>query len=143
MSLADVYNDKYANGGSAAGGEAEKTAEEKKIAEILSKFSEDDCKKLNAASDLLDAFGVEAEDGPTKIAQAGQVVDHFMQEVLEDGKGGETASNEDSEKLAVEYEAAGRIMARAFHDESSKLAGQNGGGSETPSFSDRVAAALK
>ena len=140
MSLADVYTNKYASG-NAGGGENEKTAEEKKVEEMLAGFSEKDCAKLGAASDLLDAFGIEAEDGPTKVAQAANVVDHFTKEVADDGEGGE-APTEDAEKLAAEYDAAGRIMAQAFHDESKKLAGQNGG-SETTSFADRVAAALK
>ncbi len=143
MSLADVYTNKYASGGSTGNGEGEKTAEEKKVEEMLAKFSEQDCAKLGAASDLLDAFGIEAEDGPTKIAQAANIVDHFTKEVVEDGEGEkDEAPAEDAEKLAAEYEAAGRIMARGFDDETKKLAGQNAG-SETPSFSDRVAAALK
>lgn len=142
MSLADVYTNKYASGGSTGNGEGEKTAEDKKVEEMLAQFSEQDCAKLGAASDLLDAFGVEAENGPAKIAQAANIVDHFTKEVVEDGESKDEAPAEDAEKLAAEYEAAGRIMAHGFDDETKKLAGQNGG-SETPSFAERVAASLK
>ena len=142
MSLADIYANRFANAEA-----SEKTAnseEEQKIAATLEKFTEQDCAKLSAASDMLDAYGMEYESGLDKLAAAGQVVDFLSQEVEDEGGEGEEASTEvskeDSEKTAEEFEAAGRIMARAFHDESTKLA--SGEGAAPESFAGRIAASL-
>lgn len=143
MSLADVYKSRFADGAS------EKTAsdseEEQKIAAALDQFTEEDCAKLAAASDMLDAYGMEYDNGLDKLSAAGQVVDYLSQEVDDEAGEGEKekteeASDEDSEKTASEFEAAGRLMARAFHDESSKLA--SGGGAAPDTFASRIAASL-
>lgn len=144
MSLADIYNNRF------VGEASEKTAsddeEEQKIAAALESFSEEDCAKLAAASDMLDAYGMEYETGLDKLAAAGQVVDFLSQEVNEEAGEGEgestteEASEEDSEKTASEFEAAGRLMARAFHDESSKLASGEEAAPET--FASRIAASI-
>lgn len=154
MSLADIYANRFANAEA-----SEKTAsseEEQKIAAALDQFTEQDCAKLSAASDMLDAYGMEYESGLDKLAAAGQVVDFLSQEVDDEaGEGGgsgegsegsegsgnaENASEEDAEKTASEFEAAGRIMARAFHDESEKIG--SGEGAAPDSFASRIAVSL-
>ena len=149
MSLAEIYNNHFGTEGGQTQTETEKTAEEKQIEQVLSKFSEEDCEKLAAAADLLDAFKVESENGVEKIAQAANVIDYLSRDVEEGEPGGEgeptgetTKVAENSEELAKEYDAAGRLMARAFHDESQKLA-TPGEGVAADSFAGRVAAAVK
>lgn len=150
MSLAEIYNNHFGTEGgqTQTETETEKTAEEKQIEQVLSKFSEEDCEKLAAAADLLDAFKVEAENGVEKIAQAANVIDYLSRDVEEGETGGEgetgeaTKVAENSEELAKEYDAAGRLMARAFHDESQKLAAPEEGVA-ADSFAGRVTAALK
>lgn len=146
MSLAEIYNNHFGSEGgkTQTETETEKTADEKQIEQVLSKFSEEDCEKLAAAADLLDAFKVEAENGVEKIAQAANVIDYLSRDVEEGETGGEgetTKVAENSEELAKEYDAAGRLMARAFHDESQKLA-TPGEGVAADSFAGRVAAAI-
>lgn len=131
MSLQDIYNSTYGEGATkTAEGEPEKTAEDKEIEALLGKFSEEDCEKLAAAGDLLDSFKVEFEGPKEKLAAACNLVDHMSAEAEgegEGGKGGEAAAAEaapaESEKLAAEYEAAGRIMARGLLDELNKADG--------------------
>lgn len=142
MSLQDIYNSTYGEGATkTAEGEPEKTAEDKEIEALLGKFSEEDCEKLAAAGDLLDSFKVEFEGPKEKLAAACNLVDHMSAEAEgegEGGKGGEAAAAEaapaESEKLAAEYEAAGRIMARGLLDELNTA----GGGEAAPEGSMRA-----
>ena len=120
MSLADVYTRAYGEGSGSS--EAEKTAEDAQIESALSQFSEEDCVKLAAAAELIDAFELPYENGVEKLAQAANIVDHFSQEVSEEDGAeatteAEVAPEVDSEKLAAEYDAAGRIMAQGFMKE--------------------------
>jgi len=110
MSLADVYNDWF-------GQEVEKTAEAEKVAEAEiekiasiiddSGLTEDECEKLAEVCDALDEEGYEFEEAEEKLAAAAEVLD-----ALE----GEGEGSED-ERVAAEYDAAGRIMAQGFLDE--------------------------
>ncbi len=135
MSLQDIYNSTYGAGAAqAAGTEAEKTAEDKEIEALLGKFSEEDCEKLAAAGDLLDSFKMEFEGPKEKLAAACNLVDHMSAEANDGDKGGDAAdkggdaksgdaaegTSAEAEKLAAEYDAAGRIMARGLIDELNK-----------------------
>ncbi len=143
MSLQDIFEKNYGGSSPAAAEGAEKTAEEKAIETELAKFSEEECAKLTAAGAMLDSFGVEFKDYKEKLAAACNLVDEMSTEVIEegtDGKGGEAAAPAatptaaDSEKLAAEYEAAGRIMARGLLDELSKTAATEENQSAAGSF---------
>ena len=114
MSLQDIYHASYGEGAT-AGEEAEKTADENQVDEILAKFDEDECSKLAAAAELMDSFGMEFESGAEKIAAACNIIDHLSEDDGEDGS--EKVAGEDDEEQAVELDAAGRIMARGFMDE--------------------------
>ncbi len=139
MSLQDIYNTNYAAASPAAAEGAEKTAEETAIETELAKFSEEECAKLTAAGAMLDSFGVQFKDYKEKLAAACNLVDEMSTEVKEEGtdgkgKGEEAAAKDESEKLAKEYDAAGRIMARGMLDELSKTAGEAEGQAPAGSF---------
>jgi hypothetical protein len=119
------------------------------IEQVLGNFSDDEVVRLQAAGELLDAYGYEFEDGHDKLAAAAE----FLDSVEEDGEeaGGEVADDDDDGIVVdedgnafqylgnvnedeVEYEedektahaqyAAGQFMARGFHEELAALNGQ-------------------
>lgn len=148
MSLADLYSKQFGGETKTAEEDSEKVAEAR-ANEILKDFSEEDCEKLAHARGLLDSFGVKAESVEEGIKQAANLVDHMSEEVDE----GETKTaspetktetkDEEAEKLAAEYDAAGRIMARGMHDELQKIKTEEGEVVDPASFAGRVEAALK
>jgi len=105
-------------GSEASAGNIEKTAEQAKLAEaekiasVVDGLEEDECDKLAEACDILDSNGYEFETAEEKLAAAAEVVDG-----VEDGSIEIEEAKDDSEKIAAEYDAAGRIMARAFANE--------------------------
>jgi len=108
MSLADVYNDWFVEGE-----ESEKVAEAEiaKIASIVDEagLTEDECEKLAEACYALDEEGYDFESAEEKLAAAAEVIDAI--------EGGEVDDSEEDERVAAEYDAAGRIMAQGFLDE--------------------------
>lgn len=113
MSLQDIYAANYSGGN--AGGEAEKTADEKKVEELLAKFNEEECAKLAAAGTMLEAWSLKFETGVEKLAAACNVVDHFNQDDEKTAPAEKTAEGE--QEQAKELDAAGRIMAQGFMNE--------------------------
>ena len=115
MSLANFYNDTFGSEKVAEEVvENEKTAAEADadaVESIVSQLSDKDCEKLAAACDALDEESIEFESGVEKIAAAAELCDAVDEEVTAD---------EDTQKVAAEYDAAGRIFARGFIDEISK-----------------------
>jgi len=115
MGLADLYTTLYGSEKTASNAEktaeAEEVVEAEKIASIVDGLEDDECEKLAEACELLDGNGYEFESTEEKLAAAAEVVDG-----VEDGSI-EIEESDDSEKVAAEFDAAGRIMARAFVDE--------------------------
>lgn len=110
MSLANVYEDWF---GGENTQEAEKVAEAEieKIASVIdeSGLTEDECEKLAEVCDALDEEGYEFEEAEEKLAAAAEVLDALEGDYEEDGS--------EDERVASEYDAAGRIMAQGFLDE--------------------------
>lgn len=151
MSLADLYNTQFGGETKTAEEDAEKVAEAR-ANEILKDFSEEDCEKLAHARGLLDSFGVKAESVEEGIRQAGNLVDHMSEEVEETPEktaaeqaaaATPAAKDEEAQKLAAEYDAAGRIMARGLHDELQKIKTEEGEVVDPASFAGRIEAVLK
>lgn len=139
MSLADIYNKNY---GETA--EEEKTASE--IEKKLDGFTDEEVTRLDAAGGLLDAYGMDFEDGHAKLAAAAGLLDSLETEgeeaavpaaaeveddenLVQDEDGNvfrflgnvNDVEPEGDEKTAAEHDAAGRIMAQGFHAELAKL----------------------
>lgn len=110
MSLANVYEDWF---GGENDQEAEKVAEDEimKIASVIdeSGLTEDECEKLAEVCDALDEEGYEFEGAEEKLAAAAEVLDALEGDYEDDGS--------EDERVAAEYDAAGRIMAQGFLDE--------------------------
>jgi hypothetical protein len=117
MSLAKYYNDNFGSekvAGEAVNYETEKTAAEvdaDAVQSIVGQLSDEDCEKLAAACDLFDEQDIEFDSGVEKIAAAAELCDAADEEV---------SADEDAEKVAAEYVAAGRIIAQGFMDEISQ-----------------------
>jgi len=119
MSLADYYKQTF--GEAAPASEQEKTAEAKQIESILSDLSEEECEKLGHAVDALEAEGLEYATGADKLAAAAELVDETDADETEETNEAGEVKKEASEEAATEWEAAGRIMARAFDSELSSI----------------------
>lgn len=120
MSLADYYAKNF---GSTDSQEKVANAEETKLEGILSQLSEEECEKLAEAVDVLEAEGMEFAGGEEKLAAAAELVDSVDgEEVVEAPAATEQATTEKTaEEAAAEWDAAGRIMARAFDQELSNM----------------------
>jgi len=118
MSLAELYNEMYNSEEPEKVAEETKVAEAEKLASVIEDLSDEDAEKLAEACDLLDHNGYQFEDAETKLAAAAEVVDGVENGTIEIEE-----DEDDSEKTAAEFDAAGRIMARSFLDEIEKEAG--------------------
>jgi hypothetical protein len=116
MSLTDYYNNNYGSEkvASAQYVELEKTAAEQDaemVEAICEKLSEDDCEKLAAAIEVMDAEGITFDSGVEKIAAAAEIVDESEYNSDEEA---EKVAEDETEKVAAEYYAAGQIFAQGF-----------------------------
>jgi hypothetical protein len=141
MSLQDIYERAY---GDTA--ETEKVASE--IEQQLEGFTDEEVIRLDAAGNLLDAYGMEFENGHAKLAASADLLDAIQDDdgeyddddddddddlvIDEEGNAfqylGNVHDDDDDddygdEKTAAEHDAAGRIQARAFMDELNRLQG--------------------
>ena len=97
MSLTDIYNDVY--------GKEEEKVEEKdlnKIAEALENLSEEELQEVEKIAEVEEALKDLSDEDLDKLAEI----------MIED---------EENEKLAADFDALGRFMARGYIDELSKL----------------------
>ena len=122
MSLAELYNEMYNSEEPEKVAEETKVAEAEKLASVIEDLSDEDAEKLAEACDLLDHNGYQFEDAETKLAAAAEVVDGVENGTIEI-EDEEPKDEDDSEKTAAEFDAAGRIMARSFLDEIEKESG--------------------
>jgi len=122
MSLQDLYEEKY---GSQEPEERAKTAEQReldKIASIVENFEDEESEKLAEACQILQYNNGEEFDklgAEEKLQAAAELVDAVESGEIElvEGEG----EGDESERLANEYDAAGRIMARGFQQELEEL----------------------
>lgn len=119
MNLSEYYTKNYGSEKVASEAPAEEVNLEKTAAEqdaemvevICDKLSEEDCEKLAHAIEAMEAEGLEFDTGVEKIATAAELVD-----ASEEGEVTEKVAEDETEKVAGEYFAAGQIFAEGFLD---------------------------